>query len=46
MYEDRCMQVNPYMLDRLSLAFIDCHCNSKVDWELTVCKDEGKVTLT
>ena len=33
------------MLDRLSLAFADCHCEGKVDWELKVCMDEGKVTL-
>ena len=33
------------MLDRLSLAFADCHCEGKVAWELTGCKDEGKVTL-
>jgi len=46
MCENRSTQVNSHMLDRLSLAFVDCHCKGKANWELTACKDEGKVTLT
>jgi hypothetical protein len=37
--EDRSMQVNPQMLERLSLAFVDCHCKGKANWGLIECKD-------
>jgi len=43
--EDRNILFNPYMLDRLSVAFVGCHFKGQANWELTVCNDESRVTL-